>query len=279
MILGVIGCGKMAKAMVSGIYEQKPRLYSTLLVNDTDTQQAEAFVDLFSAQNYDQLDLVRHSNVVLLTVKPHQVREVLNHTSSAWRPGQLLISVAAGIKIGVIQSYLPSDVKVIRVMPNLPALVGAGITAIAAGEEVEKEDFVQVENLLSGLGKTVITDEKKMDAITAVSGSGPAYVMMVVESMTEAAVQIGLDWDLARQLVLSTISGSITMLEITGQHPAQLRNQVSSPGAPRLQQSNSWKNGAYAMLLSCHRRSLPAFDAIRSRITGGKVEFIYYTAY
>jgi pyrroline-5-carboxylate reductase len=116
MILGVIGCGKMAKAMVSGIYEQKPRLYSTLLVNDTDTQQAEAFVDLFSAQNYDQLDLVRHSNVVLLTVKPHQVREVLNHTSSAWRPGQLLISVAAGIKIGVIQSYLPSDVKVIRAL-------------------------------------------------------------------------------------------------------------------------------------------------------------------
>ena len=261
MILGVIGCGKMAKAMVSGIYEQKPRLYSTLLVNDTDTQQAEAFVDLFSAQNYDQLDLVRHSNVVLLTVKPHQVREVLNHTSSAWRPGQLLISVAAGIKIGVIQSYLPSDVKVIRVMPNLPALVGAGITAIAAGEEVEKEDFVQVENLLSGLGKTVITDEKKMDAITAVSGSGPAYVMMVVESMTEAAVQIGLDWDLARQLVLSTIGGSITMLEITGQHPAQLRNQVSSPGGTTIaaiKQLEEWglRNAFYHAIEEAYQRSM-----------------------
>lgn len=230
MVLGVIGCGKMAKAMLAGIFGQTPRPYSALLINDTDNHQAEVFVELFSAQSCDQLDVVKRSNVVIVAVKPHQVKEVLNHTASAWKPGQLLISVAAGVKIGVVQSFLPHDVKIVRLMPNLPALVGEGITAIAAGEEVGEENLVQVENLLSGLGKTVRTDEKKMDAVTAVSGSGPAYVMMVVESMTEAAVKIGLDWDLARQLVLATISGSIKMLEITGQHPAELRNQVSSPG-------------------------------------------------
>ena len=110
MILGIIGCGKMAKAMLAGVYEQTSRPYSALLINDTDNHQAEIFVDLFSAQSCDQLDVVRQSNVVILAVKPYQVKEVLNHTASAWKPGQLLISVAAGVKIGAIQSFLPQDV-------------------------------------------------------------------------------------------------------------------------------------------------------------------------
>jgi pyrroline-5-carboxylate reductase len=174
--------------------------------------------------------VVGQSDIVLLAVKPHQIGEVLRNTAQAWKPGQLLISVAAGAKTGFIQSCLPPDGKVVRIMPNLPALVGEGITAIAAGEGASEEDLIQVEKLLSGLGRTVRTDEKHMDAITAVSGSGPAYVMMVVEAMTEAAVHIGLDWELAKELVLTTIGGSIKMLEITGKHPAELRNQVSSPG-------------------------------------------------
>ncbi|MFY9322971.1 MAG: pyrroline-5-carboxylate reductase [Syntrophomonadaceae bacterium] len=230
MILGVIGCGKMAKAIVSGIYDKEPRPYATLLVNDIDDGQAKLFVDLFQAQRGDQLEVVGQSDIVLLAVKPHQIGEVLRNTAQAWKPGQLLISVAAGVKTGFIQSCLPPDGKVVRIMPNLPALVGEGITAIAAGEGASEEDLIQVEKLLSGLGRTVRTDEKHMDAITAVSGSGPAYVMMVVEAMTEAAVHIGLDWELAKELVLTTIGGSIKMLEITGKHPAELRNQVSSPG-------------------------------------------------
>lgn len=230
MILGVIGCGKMAQAMVSGIFHKDPRPYTDLLVNDIDDHQTERFVDLFQAQICDQSKLVSQSDLVLLAVKPHQIKEVLLATAEAWKPGQLLISVAAGVKRGFIQSCLPPEVKVVRVMPNLPALVGEGIAAIAAGEGVDENDLTRVEEFLSGLGKTVRTEEKKLDAVTAVSGSGPAYVMMIVESMTEAAVQIGLDWDLARQLVLTTIGGSIKMLEITGQHPAELRNQVSSPG-------------------------------------------------
>lgn len=230
MIFGVIGCGKMAKAMIAGIYDKDPTPYTSLLVNDIDDQQAKLFVDLFQAKSCDQQQLVCQSDLVMLAVKPHQIYEVLINTAAAWKPGQLLISVAAGVKTGFIQSILPQEVKVVRIMPNLPALVGEGIAAIAAGEGVHEGDLIQVENLLLGLGKTVRSDEKKLDAVTAVSGSGPAYVMMIVESMTEAAVQIGLDWDLARQLVLTTIGGSIKMLEITGQHPAELRNQVSSPG-------------------------------------------------
>lgn len=182
MILGVIGCGKMAKAIVSGIYDKEPRPYATLLVNDIDDGQAKLFVDLFQAQRGDQLEVVGQSDIVLLAVKPHQIGEVLRNTAQAWKPGQLLISVAAGAKTGFIQSCLPPDGKVVRIMPNLPALVGEGITAIAAGEGASEEDLIQVEKLLSGLGRTVRTDEKHMDAITAVSGSGPAYVMMVVEA-------------------------------------------------------------------------------------------------
>jgi len=230
MILGVIGCGKMAQAILTGIHKQDTCPYSQLLVNDINPSQVQLFVDLFQATSCTQLDLVGQSDVVILAVKPHQVSEVLNNTSAAWKPGKVLISVAAGVKTSVIQSCLPAGIKLVRVMPNLPALVGAGIAAVSAAEGTGEEELGQVETLLSGLGKTVRVAEDKMDAVTAVSGSGPAYIMMVVEAMMEAGVSIGLDWNLARQLVLATISGSIAMLEKTGQHPAELRNQVSSPG-------------------------------------------------
>ena len=230
MILGVIGCGKMAQAILTGIQKQNTCPYSDLLVNDIDDRQALTFVDLFQATNCDQIDLVSQSDLVILAVKPHQVSDVLNHTAAAWKPGKILVSVTAGVRTGVILSYLPAGLKLVRIMPNLPALVGAGIVAVTAAEGTEEKDLRLVENLLSGLGKTVRVEEEKMDAVTAVSGSGPAYVMMVVEAMIEAGVQIGLDWKVARELVLATISGSIAMLEKTGQHPAELRNQVSSPG-------------------------------------------------
>lgn len=230
MILGVIGCGKMAQAILAGIQAKSACPYSALLVNDIDDRQTQLFADWFQADPCDQADLVRQSDLVILAVKPHQVSDVLAHTSAAWKPGQVLVSVAAGVKLSSIRSVLPEGLRIVRIMPNLPALVGAGMVAVAADKETGDDCLTQVEELLSGLGKTVRVAEEKMDAVTAVSGSGPAYVMMVVEAMTEAAVQIGLDWNLARQLVLTTISGSITMLEITGQHPAELRNQVSSPG-------------------------------------------------
>ncbi|HOQ08936.1 MAG TPA: pyrroline-5-carboxylate reductase [Syntrophomonadaceae bacterium] len=230
MILGVIGCGKMAQAILTGIHKQETCPYSVLLVNDIDGNRVRLFANLFQAAGCDQRDLVRQSDLVILAVKPSQVGDVLAYTAAAWNPGKILVSVAAGVKTSAIQSYLPGGIKIVRTMPNLPALVGEGIVAVYAAEGTEEEDLRQVESLLSGIGKTVRVEEEKMDAVTAVSGSGPAYVMMVVEAMMEAGVHIGLDWSLARQLVLTTISGSIAMLEKTGQHPAEIRNQVSSPG-------------------------------------------------
>lgn len=228
--LGIIGCGKMAGAIVAGIYNNGSIAISSLLVNDIDAAQSSRIADTYGAQLSEQITLVQQCDAVLLSVKPQQVAEVLANTYSAWHPGQLLISIAAGIKTNFMQSRLPQGVKVVRVMPNLPALVGHGISAIAAGENVGEDELLQVENLLSVLGNSVRINENKMDAVTAVSGSGPAYIMLLVEAMTEAAVNIGLDWNLSRQLVMTTIAGSIKMLEVTGQHPAELKNQVSSPG-------------------------------------------------
>lgn len=229
-VLGVIGCGKMAQALLEGLSKHRPWPFANLLIDDVDEQRTALFIEQFGAEKVSTTTLIKKSDLVILAVKPGQIEGVLCQTAAAWKPGQLMISVAAGISTAYLQKHLPEGVLVVRVMPNLPALVGEGITAICAGTGVEEEHLRQAENLMSGIGVTIRVEEKKMNAVTAVSGSGPAYAMLVVEAMMEAAVHIGLDWAVARELVLTTWSGSIKMLEVTGQHPAVLKNQVSSPG-------------------------------------------------
>lgn len=230
MNVGIIGCGKMAQALAAGLCACEPAPFSQLLVNDVDESRTTLFASEFGAQSAQQQDLVSRSDVVILSVKPDQVADVLNSTFQSWHTGQIIISIAAGLTIDYLQKRLPPGVMVVRAMPNLPALIGDGIAAISTGAGLQDEDICKVEVLLQGMGSLLRIDESKMDAVTAVSGSGPAYIMLVAEAMIEAAVHIGLDWQSARKLVIATMLGSTRMLEITGQHPAQLKNQVSSPG-------------------------------------------------
>lgn len=230
MKVGIIGCGKMAQALAAGLCACQPGPFSLLLVNDVDESRTSLFGKEFGAQSAQQQELVSQSDVVILSVKPNQVAEVLNHTFHSWYAGQIVISIAAGLTIDYLQKRLPPGVLVVRAMPNLPALIGEGIAAISTGPGIQDEDISKVEVLLRGMGSLLRIDESQMDAVTAVSGSGPAYIMLVAEAMIEAAVHIGLDWNSARKLVIATMLGSTRMLEITGQHPAELKNQVSSPG-------------------------------------------------
>jgi pyrroline-5-carboxylate reductase len=155
---------------------------------------------------------------------------VLTEIAPYLRPGQLLVSLAAGIPTRAIEKHIPDGVAVVRVMPNTPALVDEGMAAISAGSHCDDEHLATAEDLLSTTGRVVRVPEKQQDAVTAISGSGPAYLFFVVEAMIEAGVHLGLPRSTSTELVVQTVVGSAKLLRETGTHPTVLREQVTSPG-------------------------------------------------
>lgn len=228
--LGVIGCGKMAYAILRGLVNNDSIKIGELLINDIDEKSVNLFMQEFGAISQEQKELIELSDAVILAVKPNHIESVIQDNLSAFKEKQLIISIAAGIKTNTIEKMLKGKGHVVRVMPNTPSLVGQGVTAIASNKLIPDHDIDLVKQIFDSIGKTYIVEEKYMDAVTAISGSGPAYVYLLVEALINAGVLIGLDKNLSKDLVLNTIKGSITMVEDSGKHPAELRDEVCSPG-------------------------------------------------
>lgn len=228
--LGFIGCGKMAYALLKGITNMPEAQYASIYVSDIDIKRTELFASEFGCITGDNAETVSAADVIFLAVKPGQVKSVLEATCDCWDNQKLLISIAAGISTRLIENTLGMEIPVIRVMPNTPCLVAEGVAAISGGKYALPAHLDMVQQMLDNLGMAFVIDENYMDAVTAVSGSGPGYAYLVVEAMMDAAVQVGLNSELARQLVVNTIKGSMTMLQQTGEHPAVLKAQVCSPG-------------------------------------------------
>ncbi len=173
---------------------------------------------------------VRHAGAVLIAVKPQVVPEVLAEIGPALRPGTLVVTVAAGVPVAVYEDALPDATPVVRVMPNTPAVIGKGASALAAGTHATEEHLSLVERMLASTGLVVRVAEKDLDAVTAISGSGPAYAFYLIDAMAEAGVLLGLTRDLATRLAVATVEGSAALAAQSGDHPAVLRERVSSPG-------------------------------------------------
>lgn len=227
--IGIIGCGKMGYALLKGICEGDLGL-GAIYACDLDPERLGLFAREFGAILASQNDLIKNSELIFMAVKPGQVQTILEQTADLWDSRKLLISVAAGIKTSSLERAVGKPVPVVRVMPNTPCLIGEGASAVAGGRYASPEQVQGIRNLLEQLGLAVIVDESYMDAVTAVSGSGPAYAFLVAEALIDAAVSLGLSSDLARKLVLQTLKGSLLMLESSGEHPAVLKAQVTSPG-------------------------------------------------
>jgi pyrroline-5-carboxylate reductase len=174
--------------------------------------------------------VARWADVVLVALKPHDVAGVLEEVRDALRPGTLVVSVAAGLTCAFYEGRLPEGTPVVRVMPNTPAVIGHGASAISAGTHATEEHLALTERILARTGLVVRAPEKDLDAVTAISGSGPAYVFYVIDAMAEAGVLLGLTRDRARELAVATVLGSAAMVRETGEHPVVLRERVSSPG-------------------------------------------------
>jgi pyrroline-5-carboxylate reductase len=173
---------------------------------------------------------VAEADTVILVVKPQDMRELLSEISSVVKPDVLIVSLAAGVDTASIESQLPDGIAVVRVMPNTPAQVDEGMAAISPGTHSGASHLEHVTEILSATGRVVTVPERYQDAVTAISGSGPAYLFFVVEAMIEAGVHLGLPRDTATELVVQTMLGSAKLLRETGEHPTVLRERVTSPG-------------------------------------------------
>ena len=229
MTVTIIGAGVMGEALLSGLLRggHDP---ADLVVGEKRPDRAAELREKYAVEVLANTEAAARADTVALVVKPQDMGEVLTEIAPHLHAGQLLISLAAGITTDYIESHIPSGIAVVRVMPNTPALVDEGMAAISAGTHCDEEHLALAEQMLSVTGHVLRVPEKQQDAITAISGSGPAYLFFVVEAMIEAGVHLGLPRTTATELVVQTVVGSAKLLRETGDHPTVLRERVTSPG-------------------------------------------------
>ena len=227
--VAILGAGVMGETLLSGLL-RAGRRPEELLITERRQDRADELRERYGVDVVTNIDAASKADTLVLVVKPQDMPELLAEISPAVRMSQTIVSLAAGITTGFIESRLPDGVAVIRVMPNTPALVDEGMAAISRGAHCDESHLVMAEGLLSATGKVIRVPEKQQDAVTAISGSGPAYIFFVVESMIEAGVHMGLPRSTATELVVQTVAGSAKLLRETGEHPTVLRERVTSPG-------------------------------------------------
>jgi pyrroline-5-carboxylate reductase len=192
----------------------------------------------------DNHQLLRESDVVVLAVKPQVIDRVLTEVGADLRADQVLVSVAAGVPIEALEARLPPGSRVVRAMPNTPATVQAGATAIAAGTHASVDDLRLAREMFEAVGRVVVLDEALLDAVTGLSGSGPAYVMLIIEALADGGVKVGLHRDTALLLAAQTVFGSAKLLLETGEHPGRLKDMVTSPGGTAIAGLHTLESGA-----------------------------------
>src|SRR4051812_24422500 len=227
--VAILGAGVMGETLLSGLI-RAGRSVDTLLVGEKRSERAAELRERYGVTVLGNREAARQADTVAVVVKPQDMGDLLQEIAPELRPGQLLVSLAAGITTAFIESRIPDGVAVVRVMPNTPALVDEGMAAISRGSHCDEEHLIEAEELMASVGKVLRIPERQQDAVTAISGSGPAYIFFVVESMIEAGVHLGLPRATATELVIQTLVGSAKMLRETGTHPTVLREQVTSPG-------------------------------------------------
>jgi pyrroline-5-carboxylate reductase len=228
MTVAILGAGVMGEALLSGLL-RAGRPAAELVITERRPERAAELVERYGVDVADNVAAVQRADTVVIVVKPQDMPRLLDEIAPAVRPGQLVVSLAAGITSGYIEARLPDGVAVVRVMPNTPALVDEGMAAISPGSHCDESHLLEAEDLLRSTGKVIRVPEKQQDAVTAISGSGPAYVFYVVEAMIEAGVHLGLPRSTATDLVVQTLVGSAKLLRETGEHPVVLRERVTSP--------------------------------------------------
>jgi pyrroline-5-carboxylate reductase len=229
--VGFLGAGNMGEALIKGLLAAKLVPADAIFATDVRPERLKELDRQYGIQvSSDNAELVRSADIVILAVKPQIMDAVVTEIAPAVTRRKLLISIAAGVATEKIRARLPRDSRLIRVMPNTPALVLEGATAIAKADGLEPGDLDVAREIFGAVGRVVVLGEEMIDAVTGLSGSGPAYVAVVIESLADGGVRMGLDRATAMTLATQTVLGAAKLLLETGLHPGALKDMVSSPG-------------------------------------------------
>jgi pyrroline-5-carboxylate reductase len=226
--LAIIGGGKIGEALLSGLIRRSGA--DGIVVCERSPERAAQLSERYGVPAVDLAGAAAVARVLLVAVKPQDIDSLLERLAEHADPGHLVVSVAAGIPTARIEKALAPGIPVVRVMPNTPALVDEGMSVLSAGSHAQDEHLDEAEALLAAVGKVRRVPESQQDAVTALSGSGPAYFFYLVEAMVDAGILLGLPRTLAADLIVQTALGSAVMLRDSGEHPVQLREAVTSPG-------------------------------------------------
>jgi pyrroline-5-carboxylate reductase len=229
--IGFLGAGNMAEALLRGLLRGGHADPAQVLASGPRAERAEELRTRWGIKaTTSNLELVDQADIVVLSIKPQIMRRVLDEISERLRPDVLVISVAAGVPIAAIEGRLRPGTRVIRTMPNTPALVDAAATAISRGGHATDADLAVAKRIFDAVGITVTLDESQLDAVTGLSGSGPAYIFLILEALSDAGVKVGLSRRTAQLLAAQTVLGSAKLLIETNEHPGRLKDMVTSPG-------------------------------------------------
>lgn len=226
-----VGAGNMAEALIRGLLASGDVAAQDIVLSGRRRDKADRSAEKLGVRAApDNLACVRGADVVMLCVKPQVMRTVLEQIGKEVAPEALVISVAAGIPTHAIESHMGPGQRVVRAMPNTGAVVRQSATAISAGSNATDDDLALARDLFDHVGRTVVVDETHLDAVTGLSGSGPAYIFLIIDALADASVKVGLSRDVGLELAAQTVLGSAQLLLQTGEHPGKLKDQVTSPG-------------------------------------------------
>jgi pyrroline-5-carboxylate reductase len=270
--IGMLGAGNMAGALIRGLLASKSVTAAQIVASDVRADHLKQLEAEYGIKTYvDNRQLATWSNLVVLAVKPQVVDRVLDQMADAFAPDTLLVSIAAGVPIRSLEARLPAHVRVVRAMPNTAAIALAGATGIAPGSRATQDDIDVTQALFAATGRSVVLDESLIDAVTGLSGSGPAYVMVMIEALADGGVKVGLHRDTALLLAAQTVYGSAKLLLETGEHPGRLKDMVTSPGGTAIAGLHTLESGGVRRTLidaveSATKRAIELGEAMAKKL-------------
>ena len=259
--IGFIGAGNMAKAMIGGIVKSKLVESNYVFASDLNTQTLEDVKSIYGINTTkDSKEVVKNSDIVVVAVKPNVYELVLEEVKEMIDNKKIIVTIAAGKTIESVENVIGSDKKIIRTMPNTPALVNEGMSAICKNINITDEELNSVKKIFSSFGKAEIVNENLIDAVIGASGSSPAYVFMFIEAMADAVVSAGMPRNQAYKFVSQAVMGSAKMVLETGKHPGELKDMVCSPGGTTIEavktlEAEGFRNSVIKAIDDCIKKS------------------------
>ena len=257
MNIGFIGCGNMAQAIIGGIIKARYVSSENIIASNPTNGKLQLIKDKDNIlTTLHNVEVAQFADIIVLSVKPNKYGSVIEEIKDFIKPNAVVVSIAAGISISFVEKAFGKAIKLVRVMPNTPALVGEGMSALSFNAHVSLEEKLEVITIFESFGKAEVLDESLMDAVPAISGSSPAYVFMFIEALADGAVLSGIPRDKAYKMAAQSVLGSAKMVLETGKHPGELKDNVCSPGGTTIEavytlENNNFRGTIMSAMESC----------------------------